>query len=317
MLEEKKDGLSVYVESTRVVGDVSIGMCFDIECNGCSMGKLCGGASCCCAGYPAGSEEAALCYALYLAVRQVLCGDPLAVLKTKVGNVSCVAHNGMFGINWKVKGTGSAVRKSIGLALKVLDPAKMFPAYSRHIRQLGGSPNKDAFSHVADAVAKKISSNLTVGVVGNIKIDKEKLKAMMEVLTKKHNVSSVSGTKTKPSGHKACEHSDCCDVKVSGWASAVVSDFIMAKVKGLTPCVCDAHLHLHLKPGQWDTLSKKLKKYAGEYAANKYGKVGDNLPAVFGYLNLANGSLCASDVKSAISSKLSASAIESAITKAL
>jgi hypothetical protein len=189
--------------------------------------------------------------------------------------------------------------------------------YSRHVKQLGGPCNKDSFSYVADALAKKIKSSLTIGVVGNIKLDNEKLKAMLEVLTKKHNVGSVSGTKTKPSGHKDCTHNDCCDLKVSGWASAVVSDFIMAKVKGVTPTVCDKHLHLHLKAGQWDTLSKKLKKYAGEYAANKYGKVGDNLPAVFGYLNLANGSLCACDVKTAISSKLSASAIESAITKAL
>jgi hypothetical protein len=317
MLEGKKDGLAVYVESTKVVGDVSIGICFDVECNGCSMSKLCGGSSsCCCESCPVGSEESALCYALYLAVRQVLCGDPLAVSKTKVGSVSCVAHNGMFGINWKVKGTASAVRKSIGLALKVLDPVKMFPAYSRHIKQLGGSAAKESFNYVADAIQKTVKS-LTIGIVGNIKLDSEKLKTMLEVLTKKHNVSAVPGTKTKPSGHKACEHNDCCDVKVSGWASAVVSDFIMAKVKGLTPCVCDKHLHLHLKAGQWDTLSKKLKKYSSEYATNKYGKVGDNLPAVFGYLNLANGSLCAGDVKTAISSKLSASAIESVINKAL
>ena len=316
MLEGKKEGLSVFVESTKVVGDVSVGLCFDVECDGCSLGKLCGGASCCCDGYPSGSEEASVCYALFLAVRQVLCGDPLAVSKTKVGSVVCVAHNGMFGINWKVKGTASAVRKSIGLALKVLDPAKMYPAYSRHVKQLGGSADKGAFNHVADSIAKSVKA-LTVGIVGNIKLDSEKLKAMLEVLVKKHNVSATSGPKTKPSGHKACVHNDCCDVKVSGWASAVVSDFIMAKVKGLTPCVCDKHLHLHLKAGQWDTLSKKLKKFSGEYAASKYGKVGDNLPAVFGYLNLANGSLCACDVRTAISSKLSASAIESVINKVL
>ena len=316
MLEEKKDGLSIYVEPTKLVGDVSVGICFDVKCNGCSLGKLCGNSACCCDCFPSGSEESAVCYALFLAVQQVLCGDPLAVSKTKVGSVACVAHNGMFGINWKVKGTGSAVRKSIGLALKVLDPAKMYPAYSRHVKQLGGSADKNVFAHVADAMSKSVKS-LTIGIVGNIKLDKNKLKAMLEVLVKKHNVSSVSGTKTKPSGHVECKHDDCCDVKVSGWASAVVSDFIMAKVRGITPSVCDTHLHLHVKASQWDTLSKKLKKAAGEYAANKYGKVGDNLPAIFGYLNLANGSLCAGDVKTAISSKLSAASIESVINKAL
>ncbi len=316
MIETKKGGLTLFLETTKLVGDVSVGVCFAMACNGCAFNRLCGNSECSSNCFPAGTEEAALGIALAQAVRQVLCGDPVAVAKSKVAHVECVAHNGMLGINWKVKGTGSAIRKSIGLVLKTLEPAKMFPAYSRCIRQLGGSVNKDAFTYVADAAARAIKSNLVIGVVGNASknLDKAALEAMLEILSKKHNTSLPGGTKSKPDGHSACEHENSTEVKVTGWSSAVFADYVRNKVKGLNPMLCDKYLLLNVKPAQWSTLAAKLKKGVKDYAAAKYAKVGDNLPAVFGYLMLANGQLCASDVKSAISNKLSTHSIESAIS---
>jgi hypothetical protein len=317
MIESKKGGLSIFLESTKLVGDVSVGLCFALACNGCAFNRLCGLAYCSSQCFPSGAEEAALGYALASAVRQVLCGDPLAVSKTKVGSVECVAHNGHLGLNWKVKGTGSAIRKSIGMALKVLDPAKMFPAYSRCIKQLGGSPDKDSFNYVVDTAANAIKSDLTIGILGNTKLDKDALNAMLEVLIKKHNVSNTKGSKSKPAGHSACDHSNMAEVKISGWTSAVLADYIRSKVKGLDPILCDKHLLLPIKDSQWKTLAVKLKKGVKDFAQAKYAKVGDNLPAVFGYLTLASGQLCASDVKSAVNNKLSAASIESAIIKGL
>ena len=317
MLDAKKGGLTISVERTKLVGDVAVGICFEVDCNGCMLSRLNGCAGCTTQCFPSGSEEAALCQSLYLAVHQVLCGDPLAVSKTKVGDVTCVGHNGMFGINWKVKGTVSAVRKSIGLALKVLDPVKMASSYARCIKQIGGSNDRDVFNHVADGVAKAIKSNLQCVVVGNINVDKAKLDAMMDVLSKKHSVSDVKGTKSKPSGHVPCDHSEMTEVKVNGWHSAVAADYIQFKVKGLTPLLCNKELLLPIKLTQWDTIIKKIKKGVKEYAEVKYGKVGDNLPAIFGYLSLSSSVLCAGDVKSAINNKLSVSSIDSAINKVL
>jgi len=223
----------------------------------------------------------------------------------------------MLGINWKVKGTGSAIRKSIGLALRVLDPAKMFPAWSRCIKQLGHAVDKEAFMYVADIAAKAIKSDLQIAIVGNVKLDKAKLDAILEVVSKKHNPSSISGTKTKPKDHTPCDHSGFAEVKAAGWSSAVLSDYVRSKVRGLEPMLCDKHILMPLKPAQWETIAKKLKKGVKDFAKAKYEKVGDQLPAVFGYLTLSSGTLCASDVKSAINSKLSASSIESAINKHL
>ncbi len=317
MIESKKGGLTIFVDHTKLVGDVSVGVCFSLACNGCAFNRLCGSSGCPSHCFPAGSEEAAMGYSLALAVRQSLCGDPLAVSKSKVGSVECVAHNGMFGINWKVKGTGSAIRKSIGLAIKALEPAKVFPAYSRCIKQLGGSPNKESFTYVAEAVAKDIKSNLVVGIVGNTKVDKAALDAMIEVVAKKHNTSMPKGSKSKPAEHTPCDHDSFTEVKVSGWSAAVLADYIRNKVKGLDPMLCDKFLLLPIKDAQWKTLSAKLKKGVKDFAKAKYDKVGNDLPAVFGYLTLASGQLCASDVKSAINNKLSASSIEAAILKGL
>lgn len=317
MIESKKGGLTVTVERTKLVGDVAVGLCFDIDCNGCSLARLQGCSVCTTPCFPSGVEEAALAFSLYLAVHQVLCGDPLAVSKTKVGDVSCVGHNGMFGINWKVKGTGSAVRKSIGLALRVLDPSRTASTYARCIKQLGESNDRDVFNHVADQAAKSIKDNLHCMIVGNINVDKEKLDGMIDVLAKKHSVSAVKGSKAKPSGHTPCNHSELAEVKVSGWGSAVVSDYIQFKAKGLVPMVCNKELLLPVKSSVWDTLSKKIKKGVKEYAATKYAKVGDQLPAVFGYLSLSSSALCASDVKAAINNKLSVASIEAAINKVL
>lgn len=317
MIESKKGGLNIFLESTKLVGDVSVGLCFSLTCNGCVFNRLCGVSDCSSKCIPVGTEEAAIGYSLVSAVRQVLCGDPLAVSKSKVGAVECVAHNGHLGINWKVKGTGSAIRKSIGLALKVLDPAKMFPAYSRCIKQLGGSVNKDFFNYVADNASKSIKSNLTVGILGNTKLDKPGLDAMLEILSKKHNTTDIAGSKSKPSGHTLCDHSSVTEIKVVGWASAVLADYIRSKVKGLNPIICDKHLLLPIKNQQWNTLAAKLKKGVDDFTKSKYTKVGNNLPAVYGYLTLASGHLCASDVKSAINNKLSSDSIKSAIINGL
>jgi hypothetical protein len=317
MLEAKKSGFTLYVAPTKLVGDVAVSMCFPVSVDGCALARLNNGNQCGSQSFPAGSEESAVCHSLYLSVRQVLCGDPLAVSKTKVGDVQCGSHNGQFFINWKVKGTVSAARKSIGLALKMLNPGKMYAAYSRCLRELGGTPKRETFAYVADQLNKAIKNELTVGIVGNIKCDQTKLNDMLDVLSKKHEVSPVEGAKSKPTEHIKCDHLNHTEVKVSGWASSVLSDYLNFKIKGLNPALCDKFLLLPMKAAQWATLSKKLKKNVKDYVQAKYAKVADDLPELFGYLCISSSSLCACDVQSMIKSKLNASAVEAAISKYL
>lgn len=317
MIEEKKGGLSVFIAPTKTVGDVVVSMCFALDADGCTLSKLNGcGSECSSHCFPAGSEESCLAYSLYFTVKQTLAGNALAVSKTKVGDVKCGVHDGMFFINWKVKGTVSAARKSLGMALKCMAPAKMWPTYSRCVKMLKMSPNKDTFSYVAEAATKSIKDDLHVGIVGNIKADKAKLKDLVETVSKRLNADSVSGTKTKPSGHTECDHSHLTELKISGYSSLLISDYLQHKIKGLNPMVFNKKIILMMKPAQWQTMTKKLKTGVKDFVATKYMKVAD-LAEVLGYYGLSSGVLCSSDVRSMLSGQLSASSLESAINKYL
>lgn len=318
MLESTKNGLTVFVAPTKLVGDVAVSLCFPTVVNSCALSKIggCGqpcGSNC----YPEGTEEACLCYAVYLAVNQLLCGNPLAVSKSKVGATCCGSHNSMFFINWKTKGTVSAVRKSIGIALRALHPAKFFSIYSRLIRDAGGVPKRESFSYVAEKAAAGIKSSLVVGVVGNIRIDQEKFKAMMEVLDKKHLHTPVEGKKSKPSDHVECDHSNHTELRTVGWASMVVSDYLKFRIRGLVPLLSDKFILLPIKESLWKNVSKKLKKGVKEYVQAKYTKLGSDLPEVSGYMAAASGLLCASDIRTMINSRMSEAAVAAAIDKAL
>lgn len=340
MQQASKGSVSLHIKSSKALGDVAVGICFPLVADSCTMRKLVGNSSCmdC---HPKGAEESALAYCLFLAVQQVLCGDPLAVSKTRVGHVTCTLHNKMFGINWNVKGTGSAVQKSIGMALNVLEPARMWPLYSRVIKQLDKSPKKEEFNYVASEMIKSMGA-ISCVVVGNITIKddpkpkpgakprvdadgnpvplksaQQKLDKIVAVLSKKADPAGLKdGVKTKPSEHTECDHSDQTVINVTGWHSSVLAEFIAGKVRGLNPCLMSGGLLLPIKPAQWETLAAKLKKAAGEYANAKYGKVAELSP-VFGYLSLSNGSLCAADVKTMIGQNINADAIKQAIVKYL
>ncbi len=318
MIEEKKSNLAVYIAPTKAVGDVVVSICFPLNVSGCVLNKLkCGGSQCSAVCFPQGSEEACLGFSLYLAVKQSLSGNALAVSKTKVGDVICGAHDGMFFINWKVKGTISAARKSIGIALKCLNPAALKSTYMQCVKVVGGKTTNEEFAYIADETIKSINKELTIGIVGNIKADKTKLKDLVDTVHKKINTKSVSGTKSKPSEHVSCDHSNLTELKISGWSSAIISDYIQFRVRGLVPTLYNKYLLLPVKNSIWDTKAKKIKKGVKDFINAKYSKVSTDLPEILGYHTLSSGMLCSSDVRSMINSGVSASSLESALNKYL
>jgi hypothetical protein len=251
-------------------------------------------------------------------VQLALCGDPLATVKSKVGAVDCGVHNGTFSITWKVKGTISALRKSIGLALKQFCPSKLFPAYSQCVKAAGGKPNKESFLYVADMLTKSMNESVRCGIVGNVKLaDDSKLKEMLEVLIKKLAPESVAGSKSAPKDHTPCDHSDKTELKVNGWASYVVKDYIQSKVKGLSVVVCDNYLLLGIKQAQWETLAKRLKKNVSDYVAAKYTKLGGNLAPIMAYIMISNATVCCTCIAAILKNAPSQADLVKAINSAL
>lgn len=326
MLDGKKDNLNLFIERTGLVGDVAVCVSFKVKLNSCCLNSLKG--SCGCACFPVGSEEACLCYAQYLVVKNALCGDPLATAKSKVGSAECNAHNGYFSISWKVKGTGSAVRKSLGIALRHLAPGKMYSAYSRCMKEMKQSPDSAVFAYVADELCKSIKAHVHCGVVGNIRLEKKNpttgkmvpaidIDSMLDVLKKKINVGAVKGSKTKPSEHVPCDHSDKTEISVSGWQTAAVLDYISSKDKGSSPTVCDKGISMSIKESVWETKAKKISAYVSDFVKQKHAKLGDELPAVMGYIALSNATISSHDVQQMIKARIKASDVERGILAAL
>jgi len=326
MIEAKNGNVFLFAERTASVGDVAVCICVKTSMSSCALHRLNGNCNSC-DKFVDGSEESAVSFSMYLLVKDALSGSPLAVEKSKVGDVRCGYHGGSFYISWNVKGTASAVRKSLGMAFKQLSPAKLFPIYNQCIKLLGGKANKEAFNSVADKLTKDINAGLHCGIVGNIrlvKLDSNKkevpaldLRDMLSVLVKKLSPSAISGTKKAPSDHEKCEHPDMAEVKVSGWHSFIVSEYIKSKAKGCSVMTCDKHLWINMPVSKWDTLSAKLKDSAKDYAERIYGHVKKDLPALIGYFALTSGNLGCHDVYTMLKSTVSVSAVGNALHSAL
>lgn len=325
MLSGSKSNLHLFIAPTSKVGDVVV--CLDIPAN-CSLvalKKLRTGCACLCCKdekgeacqcCPKDSEMSALCHALMLAVKQKLSGTPLEVLKSKVGNVSGCYHNGSYSICWKVQGTVSAVRKSIGLALSVLSPSRVYPVYQDCMRTLGLSGDRAVFNHVAHEAVSELKKKIQVGVVGKIKADKAKLDDMLDVLHKKVKLDAVDGPKAKPEACKECQ-SECCEVKCGGWASCLLKDYINFRVKGLSVEYSTKGICLNCKDSRWDSISKKIKPGVKEFMAAKYGKVKDDLHPILAYMLMSSCSICAHDAHKLLSEKPAISKMEAEVAKCL
>lgn len=337
MIEAKKKNVSIFIQPTKLTGDVAVCLSMNLKVNGCCINKLYSGLSC--KSHPSGLELSNVAYAMYLNVNHLLCGDPLAMKSSKVGNTVCGSHNGMFFISWKVKGTISAVRKSLGIALKGLTPGKLYSSYQQINRSLnltpkyeevdgeieevvGSAPNREEFNWAAQEIISSIKNNgVCCGVVGNINLGKtasehgKKVDEMLDVLVKKLNPGEVSGKKTKPQDGKSCNHDEAV-IKVSGWSAYLLKDYIMAKARGVVPVICDKEIIVPVKKSSWDSLSSKLKAAASDYVKLRYSKVGKELGNVMAYLAISNGSVSCVDVKSllkGVTTEQVTSAIKSAL----
>lgn len=326
MLEATHSNLSIFVERTGLVGDVAVALSFECKLSPCCLIKL----QCCCGCecFPQGSEEACVAYSLYLAVNAALCGDPLATSKSKVASVACGYNDGEFVISWKVKGTGSAVRKSLGIALKQLAPSKTYATYSRCVKEVGGKADREAFNAAAENVLKAIKGSVQCGVVGAIKTHKVDpatkketvaldLKEMLSILHKKLPQDSVEGKKSPNKEHRPCSHEDKSEVKVTGCDAYFLKDYVSSKVRGVEPIICDKVLLVPLKPSMWETLSKKLKQTVGDYVEAKYAKVKNDLHTIIAYMILSKAECGVGSVAKLVKSEMKAGDVTRALTKAL
>ena len=325
MLEEKKDNLTLFVQSTASGSGVACGVSFKVKLDGCALNKLNNplGCSDC---FSAGSEEACLCFALYRLVKNKLCGDASSTKKSKVGNVSCSHHNNAFLISWNVKSTAAAIRISFMTVLSCLLPSKVYPIYAMLIKSLGGKPDKETYAYVANDVAKSIKDSLMCCVVGAIKTVKKvddkmvkvDIKPMLLQMHKKLNVTELTGPKSKPSNHTACSHKNVINIKASGWQAVAAQEYIGIRIPGTNPRVCSDGIMLYMPESQWETAKKKLKAFIKTYVDAKYNKIAPGeVSATLAYNALSSASLNTYDVLKLLKENITTSQVSQAINSIL
>jgi hypothetical protein len=255
-----------------------------------------------------------VCYALYRAVSDKLAGSPSNVSKSKVSAVYHGYNGGRFYINWQVQGNISAARKSLGLALQQMNPAKVYPAYQDFCRLLKRPPSREVFNYVADEITKSIKSGIMCAVVGRIKADKSKVEDMLEVLNNKMPNLGVEGSKSRPEAEEAC-HQESCEIKCTGWPAALLKEYIISSLKGVSVNIATNGVCVNVKDTRWTTIQVKLKANIKNYM-RRYNNTTDLHPILASFL-LGSSSAGAFHVHKLLKEAPTVAAIESSINRCL
>lgn len=312
-MESKLKNLTLVVGICKKVPDIAVLMGLHYDCSKINLinlktnnpsGELLNGA-----------EGSALGYALFEAIRDKFIGSPLELARSRVSRVDCDSINGKFLISWNTQGSVSMLRKTIGLALSCLDPAKLYAKYAENMKLLGGKNDRDVFNYLANEMIAAIKKGIKVDVVGKIKVDAAKLKDLLAKADKKQKSPA-----SVPKGSKPPKHADCpCDyphVKVSGIAAVVVADYIKSKSGGYGVDVYDGKVVVYNK--SWDTKKKSLKgSSAKDYVRQKYEKLKDDFACVLAYLAITQGYADCCTVSQIIKTKPSAASMAALIQKSL
>ncbi len=312
MFSAKHKNVELRVKCNKSLPGVVVAVAFDAKVSCCTFNRAMGRA-CCADCFTKGSEEAILAAALYNNVCLALTGDVRANDSSKVSRVEANCLGDQITFSWSVKNNLSAVRKSLGLAIKALQPAKVFRDYSWICKKIDCKVNKSFFLHAVKTIADSLKKSIKCIVVGKLNVTKEKVDEATEVLSGKFVLNTVSGAEN-PTGHTDCKM-DGLTFKCGGWKCCVLADFIRAKV-GVCPVIYPSEIYLGDKKNLKDAISKKLKGQLSVYVNSKFGKysdLGDRLAALY----LSKGCISVDDATAVVKANPSAKQIETDLKKLL
>ena len=205
------------------------------------------------------SELSILLYSVFKNCEYKLSSNPKDANNSKYADSSCTYHNGEFIMTFTTQNSFSSVRKVIGLVAKSITPDKVKPQYKRYCQNLGYKYDEESFkwasSEVADAV-KKIKWT----VVGKIKLDAKKIKAMTDK-SKLPSIKKLGGKKPsdKRDNGKVVDMLGCSDSM-----SIMLADKYMKNQK-IDSLVTSSGLKPLIGNQKIDAFKKKMNMTPSEY----------------------------------------------------
>lgn len=263
---------------------------------------------CGCAELAYSSEYTALVYSIYDSVRDKLIGTAGNQLKSKVNNVGCGMCHGNFIISFTCHNSVTGIRKSLGLAMSKMNPAKLYPRYQKYIRLLGGKPIRAEFLNCVNAIGQ-IKPNVTV--VTKSKITPEtKAKVSETVIKKLYSFEKAGGSKVPASSNKEPGVTEFVYVTPSGFGIMFVIQFLdflnIPSIQADDKVIIFARSIPKIQPAKVDRFVKMT-----------FGKMADKLTNAALYSAISGSILCAGHIKSMIDAKITPAKISKILKDSL
>lgn len=319
-MQNNKKNIDITVGICKKVAD--IGVCFSIpfKCSPCCLKKLL------CLTPPSeknnlmkDSEASALAFSIFETMRDKMIGSPLESMGSKVSNITCKSLNGNFIIYWNCQGTGSALRKNLGLALASLNPIKMYSKYKENMKFLGAPAPREHFNHCVKNMNSAISKKISVAVIGRINTDKNKMEVILDKVFKKlPKLVNPPEKDTKSPPSRDCTTEMFPHVKCSsGIGCLVLADYISSNSGNMGVEVHSGVVEVYNKG--WESKRNKLKddRRIDNYVNQKYNKpkVKDHLSLILGYYAITHTFADCETLEKLIKNNLSPKDISNLIKK--
>lgn len=276
MISAKNKQIQLDVVVLSKAQNLSVSLTIPFWASGDALASLCSTGSCEINQHK-GTIEAALAFALYTTIKEKMIGSPLEAARSKTDHVSCAVHNNNFVISWNTQGTGSALKKTIGVALKCLQPNSLFSKYSYGMKLLGCKIDRKVFNDVANKMIDSLNKHIHFVAIGKIKADIKDILHKVStkyVASKKTTASKCAPPDKYPDNLQKYPQINCVD----GAAAICVADYI--RHQGFPVRICDKKITIY--SNQWDSKRKVLsdKNRITAYVNTKYNKL-DELSGLY------------------------------------
>lgn len=312
MLSASKSNVQVYVCPSKVAkaAVVTVG----VKAKGCYWGLKglkCGLVQCHDLPY-----STALLWAVYKSIRNRMVGNVAEELASQITHLECNYQDGEFLISATCTGSFTAIRKTACSILKLMNTARVYPAYKEALKALSNEGNKlssdkKIFIGVANAFAKSALDKTCVLISGKALLDADKTKKLAESCAAKCGCESIKGAGSVPA-EKSSSVEGFVSLSASGVDAMLVKKYIESSLNVCADAADGAvSVPEHLK-GALGKLNNgdRIARYVG----GKYSKIKDGLAAALVFAAALNGVGSTKELHSYCNKKVSAADLIKSIT---
>jgi len=230
--------------------------------------KLECGRPCGCPTLACGSEATAMAFSVFDNVKEKLIGTPMLQISSGVSSVRCNYRNGEFSIHLVCPANYTALKKALILTVKAIVPHRLYAKYTANIVLLNAKPMRSEYIHVSNELVENMMLNIVIA--GKLNIDQAKISDMTQAISKKLNLSTVSGVATVPSSLSATRsRSNYQIVEAKSYSAMLASDFISA-TSDINSTICNNDVIIYSEKKLPPPSMKMIDKYILQYV--KMGK---------------------------------------------